>query len=149
MRALTVKQPWAWAIAWGGKDIENRSRPTSYRGPLAIHAGATWDPLWDQVTTNNPQMLRPACDTPGEDAYPRGAIIAVAELSDVCSAATGRTPRPCQCGRWAQRGQCHWHLTNVRALRQPVPCRGALGLWTPPDDVLTVVTTQLQEGTRP
>jgi hypothetical protein len=26
MRALTVRQPWAWAIVHGGKDIENRTR---------------------------------------------------------------------------------------------------------------------------
>lgn len=41
MKALTVQQPWAWAI-FHGKDIENRTQLWSYRGPLAIHAGARW-----------------------------------------------------------------------------------------------------------
>ncbi|MCU0912991.1 MAG: ASCH domain-containing protein [Planctomycetes bacterium] len=38
MRALSIWQPWAWLIIHGGKDIENRSWPTYYRGPLLIHA---------------------------------------------------------------------------------------------------------------
>jgi len=36
--AISVRQPWAWAIIYAGKDIENRSRATSVRGPIAIHA---------------------------------------------------------------------------------------------------------------
>lgn len=42
VRALTVKQPWAWAIMYGGKTIENRTAAWSYRGPLLIHAGSAW-----------------------------------------------------------------------------------------------------------
>ncbi|MET7669386.1 hypothetical protein [Micromonospora luteifusca] len=42
LRAITVKQPWAWAIAHGGKNIENRSRDITYRGRLAIHADKAW-----------------------------------------------------------------------------------------------------------
>jgi hypothetical protein len=38
MRALSVRQPWAWLITQGIKDVENRSWRTSYRGPLLIHA---------------------------------------------------------------------------------------------------------------
>ena len=41
MRALTVQQPWAWAI-FHGKAIENRTQQWAYRGPLAIHAGVRW-----------------------------------------------------------------------------------------------------------
>ena len=37
-KVLTVRQPWAWAILFAGKDIDNRSRSTDYRGPLMIHA---------------------------------------------------------------------------------------------------------------
>lgn len=41
--ALSVRQPWAWAIIWGGKDIENRSwqavnHGLRQRGRIAIHA---------------------------------------------------------------------------------------------------------------
>ena len=38
MKCLSIRQPWAWAIIHAGKDIENRCWPTSYRGPLLIHA---------------------------------------------------------------------------------------------------------------
>ncbi len=39
-KAITMIQPWASAIASAGKDIENRSWHSHYRGPIAIHAGA-------------------------------------------------------------------------------------------------------------
>ena len=40
MRALTVRQPAAWAIIYAGKDVENRTRSLGpYRGPVAIVAG--------------------------------------------------------------------------------------------------------------
>ena len=41
MKALSVRQPWAWAIIHGGKDVENRSWRSRYRGPLLIHAAGT------------------------------------------------------------------------------------------------------------
>lgn len=39
MKAVTLTQPWATLVAIGAKQIETRSWPTNYRGPLAIHAG--------------------------------------------------------------------------------------------------------------
>lgn len=38
--ALSIRQPWAWAILTLGKDIENRTWRTRHRGPLLIHASA-------------------------------------------------------------------------------------------------------------
>ena len=40
MKALSLWQPWAFAVIFLGKPIENRNWrfPPSYRGPLAIHA---------------------------------------------------------------------------------------------------------------
>lgn len=38
MKALSVRQPWAWLIVNGHKDIENRNWRSDYRGPLLIHA---------------------------------------------------------------------------------------------------------------
>ena len=40
MKVLTVRQPYAWLLIHGGKDIENRSYRTSHRGPLLIQASA-------------------------------------------------------------------------------------------------------------
>jgi hypothetical protein len=39
--ALSIRQPWAWLIVNGHKDIENRTWPTRFRGRVLIHAGAT------------------------------------------------------------------------------------------------------------
>lgn len=38
MKALSIRQPWAWLIVNGYKDIENRSWDTKYRGMVLIHA---------------------------------------------------------------------------------------------------------------
>lgn len=59
----------------------------------------------------------------------------------MCRSCFGDLP----CGPWAARGQYHWRLANVRALPEPVPCKGALGLWTLPDDVEAAVAAQLGE----
>ena len=40
MKALSIRQPWAWLIVHGSKRVENRSRRTHYRGPVLIHASA-------------------------------------------------------------------------------------------------------------
>lgn len=42
MKALTIKQPWA-SLIFHGKDIENRTWKTSFRGRILIHAGASFD----------------------------------------------------------------------------------------------------------
>ena len=38
MKALSVRQPWAWLIVNGWKNIENREWPTRFRGRVLIHA---------------------------------------------------------------------------------------------------------------
>ncbi len=43
MKALSVRQPWAWLIVQAHKDVENRPWQTSYRGPLLIHASRAVD----------------------------------------------------------------------------------------------------------
>ena len=41
--ALSLRQPWAWAILHAGKRIENRTWATKYRGRIRLHAAKTWD----------------------------------------------------------------------------------------------------------
>jgi len=43
MKAISIRQPWAWLIVNGYKDVENRTWRTSYRGPVLIHASKTID----------------------------------------------------------------------------------------------------------
>ena len=49
-RALTVWQPWAFAIAENFKPTENRTRRTNYRGRLFLHAG-------QNTTTASPSAM--------------------------------------------------------------------------------------------
>lgn len=126
MHAITVKQPWAAAIAALGKDVENRSWTTNYRGRLAIHAGKSWDHTGHRAAeTLAGQHLPPAAGGP---AWASGALIAVVDLVDV-DHCDGR------CSPWAIPDSYHWQLANVRALTTPLPCRGALKLWPVPAEL--------------
>jgi len=42
MKTLSIKQPWAYLIAAGIKDIENRTWQTKFRGKILIHASAKY-----------------------------------------------------------------------------------------------------------
>jgi hypothetical protein len=118
VRVLTVRQPWAWAIVHGGKDVENRSWLTKYRGPLLIHAGSAFDP--DGYDTVRELANQPP---PAPRELLRGAIIGVVELVDcVQDSRSG----------WAISGQWHWALRHPQPLHRAVPCPGRLGLWRPP-----------------
>src|SRR3546814_21127441 len=44
VKAISLWQPWASAIALGHKSIETRHWPTKYRGELAIHAAKRFGP---------------------------------------------------------------------------------------------------------
>lgn len=49
--ALSIRQPGAWLIVNGHKDIENRDWPTTnFRGRLLVHA----DQPWPAATTTIP-----------------------------------------------------------------------------------------------
>lgn len=43
MKALSIRQPWAWLIANGHKDIENRTSHTNFRGDFLIHASKKFE----------------------------------------------------------------------------------------------------------
>lgn len=137
LRILTVRQPWAWAIIDSGtKDVENRIRNIAgaYRGPIAIHAGLSFD---DDALTSPP--LKAAFDSyrsgRGWSREYRGVILGVVDLVDVhhdmsCPHDPSRRGyRAGQCSGWAEPGE-RWHLVlaNPRALSEPIPYKGALGL---------------------
>ena len=135
MRAITVRPPWSWAISHGPKRIENRGWTRGWRGQLAIHAGKSWD-----IAGGSSPLVRrdwlaaghsPTDLTRRNPLLAQGAIAAVADLVDICTVQGGYTD--CACGEWAVPFQCHWKLANVRALAEPIPARGALGLWAVPD----------------
>jgi hypothetical protein len=144
MKAVTIRQPWARAVAGGFKTVENRGRPASHRGEIAIHAARAHDPAGD----TDPRILRLYGPNPSI-GVPTGAVLAVADLVD-CHLATG----PCMsraCREWGQfdyadKPAYHLVLANVRPLERPVPARGALQVgWTLPADIEAQVRAQLAE----
>jgi hypothetical protein len=126
-----VLNPWAWAIAAGLKRIENRVWRTSYRGPLAIHAGKSR--LW--LARESP-LLWPAVygvSFPAEDELIFGAFVAVCDLVD-CVRIGGL--RPELKSAWSEGPWC-WVLENVRRLEGgPIACAGAQRVWTPPAQMM-------------
>ena len=124
VRALTVRQPWAWAIVHAGKDVENRSRRTHYRGPLLIHAGSALD------RSAFEEIAAMGIDTPEAGDVERGAVIGVVTLINCVSNSQSA---------WAIEGAWHWLLADPRPV-DPVPSGGRLGLWSPAQDVITAVS---------
>jgi hypothetical protein len=49
VKAISIRQPWAWLIVNGHKDVENRTWYTSLRDRVWIHAssGMTRQEYWD------------------------------------------------------------------------------------------------------
>lgn len=61
MRALSIRQPWAWAVVHGFKPVENRTWWSNYLGPLAIHAGKTFDDDgYDFIASAFPEIRLPS-----------------------------------------------------------------------------------------
>lgn len=126
--ALSVRQPWPWAILYAGKDIENRSwqavnHGLNQRGRIALHAakGMTREEYEDAADF----MAGLGIIVPPPHELPRGCIIGSVEVIDVVTKSESRwffgprglvlrDPIPCE----------------------PIPCSGALGYfaWQPADD---------------
>ncbi|WVV46869.1 ASCH domain-containing protein [Pseudomonas sp. NA13] len=81
MKALSIRQPWAWLIVHGGKDIENRSWHTKFRGRFLVHAaqGMTQKDYADAATFAD---LECGVTIPTFNNLPRGGIIGSVELVD-------------------------------------------------------------------
>lgn len=145
--ALSVRRPWPWLIFNGGKDPENRVWTTSYRGDILIHSSSGWDgraiPFAGELHARGVTGIPLHRLSGDHDLHPHKAVVGVAELHDICSAAAdGGT---CDCPPWAAERHHHWRLRNAAAFPRPVECRGFLGLWQVRDTVWPAVETQLKE----
>jgi hypothetical protein len=78
--ALSVRQPWAWLLVNGYKDVENRNWQTNFRGKCIIHASKTFDHLGYRWVKNN--FGKKIKDFPAQDQFDRGGIIGWVEISD-------------------------------------------------------------------
>lgn len=124
MKALSIRQPWAWLIVHGGKDVENRSWHTKHRGRFLIHAA-------QGMTSNEFTQALLFCSErglpmPDRDDMQRGGIIGSVELVD----SVDHSDSP-------------WYMGEKGfVLRDPkplpfAPLKGRLNFFEVPDEVVT------------
>ncbi len=139
MKVLSVRQPWAWALIHGGKDVENRSWKTNYRGLLAIHAGKAFDMNradWDAYSRGvygEPFHLMARGYNQQPD-HILGAIIGYVELFDCVE--SWKCDSPWKAGD--DPDYFCWMVRNPVPLTEPFPIKGQLGIWEVADALLEV-----------
>jgi len=118
--AISIRQPWAWAILHAGKDVENRTwaLPKKYLNrPILIHAGKNLDhegmfaiPMQKYISKYSLYAL----DT--------GGIVGVTVFID-CTQRNSNNA-------WAVYGQFNWRIDQARTRALPFfPCPGRLGFF--------------------
>ena len=125
MKALTLTQPWATLVALGYKQIETRSWTTKYRGKLYIHAAKGFPRDAKEFASEEAALGRIP------KRIPLGAIVATARLVDVRKteevsleiSGLERRLGDYYPGRYA------WLLEDIEPQPEPIPWRGALGLF--------------------
>jgi ASCH domain len=118
-RALSIRQPWAWLIVNGYKDVENRSRLTHYREGLLIHAGLDKSEFNDGMADYIKRKY--GVDIP--DTLELGGVVGVVDVVDCSNVHTSP---------WfvKRKGNFAWILSNQRRLPFRA-CKGALGFFRP------------------
>lgn len=119
--ALSLTQPWAWLIANGCKDIENRSWRIKHRGPCLIHASNSlsrkaYKEVIDWLRENGFKAL--LADIPFYEYVERGGIIGVMTLGPEIS----DTESPWYLGPHG------YEVTAAKTLPFK-PCKGRLGFF--------------------
>lgn len=138
-KALSVVQPWIWAMMHAGKFVENRSwKPhaaiTGKR--IALHASKGWDADASRFIHELSGKIVPHEDDP---VMGRGCIVATAVVRAVFSAddledfthSEQTLAGVVENSRWYT-GDVAWVLVDILPLAPHIEARGALGLWTLP-----------------
>lgn len=131
MKAISLWEPWATAIAIGAKKIETRGWYTGYRGKLAIHAAKTRDHA--DVFLFVPIV---------RDAFAAAGITEVGHLAFGCIVATCRLAACWKTEHIVggigeleralggyEAGRFGWVLEDIVRLEKPIPARGSQGFW--------------------
>jgi hypothetical protein len=150
LKALTLHQPWATLVALGHKRIETRSWYTNHRGPLAIHAAASFPigarELCLEQPINDLLPWRPI--GPGQVSLelPVGEVVAVARLVDCIRIDPRSRPTPAGLSLPTRHdlfgvaaselalgdftaGRYAWVLADVEPVDPPIPAKGKQQLW--------------------
>ena len=117
--AISIRQPWAWAILHAGKDVENRTwdLPRKFIGrPILIHAGKR---IYQEDVTH---LLHLGLSVPIDGDLKRGGIVGVTVFSG-CGYDSNSL--------WADMGMCNWRIDTSRTRTLPfIPCFGRLGFFS-------------------
>lgn len=143
MKSLSLLQPWASLVVLGIKKIESRNwpAPRSAAGRIAIAASKALRRAEADLFHTSP--FREAFAEVGIDSVdllPRAAILGTVRLTGCQPAETFTTlsDRERAFGNYSNEEEQRygWILEAPFRLPEPIPCKGALGLWTVPTDVL-------------
>ena len=137
MKALSLTQPWAELVVLGEKQWETRSWRTSFRGRIAIHAAKKF-PAWAIELAQGNRYFVDAIKNYPVIKMPLGMIVGTVEVvamqsTDAMLDVLGHKEiafGDYDSERWA------WQLAEPDMLAEPIPCRGALGLWEVPPDIV-------------
>jgi len=126
MKALSLTEPWATAVRDLLKHWETRSWPTHFRGEFALHAAKGF-----------PRWCKDFAAEQGVNVDALGAIIAIGEITACRQTETVVKEISEQEKKWGDyaAGRFAFKIENVKPLREPVYCKGALGFWTVPPEV--------------
>lgn len=141
IRGLSLHQPYASAMALGMKRLETRSRTTTVRGVVLLHAATRQAPADDPVWEYMPLSV---------DDLPSGAVVALGNLVGSYRAeelpphvAILRRANPEHSLGDFSPGRFVWEFDDVVALPEPVACKGAQGFWLPSHETLDAIEAQL------
>ncbi|UVM48599.1 ASCH domain-containing protein [Pseudomonas sp. B21-015] len=129
MKALSIRQPWAWLIIHGGKDVENRSWHTKHRGRFLVHAAqgmtrAEYANAHDFALDRG--LLLTPFELPSFEELQRGGIIGSVVLAN--SRDTSKSP-------WYM-GEKAFLLADPKPLPF-VRLKGRLNFFEVPDELVT------------
>ncbi len=117
-KALSLTQPMAWAI-FNGKDVENRTWPTKFRGRVMIHASQGFDKAhYEFIWLNDSRLV---CQLPPRSTFVHGAIIGEVDIIDCVD----KHDSPWFTGPYG------FVLANPVLYADPIPCKGRLGFFAP------------------
>lgn len=115
LRALSLRQPWAWLVVNGYKDIENRSWRTNHRGMLLIHASQNRS----LTTPENRVAIEKEYGVRLPREFQFGGIVGAVEVIDCVQKHSSKWKLP---NKWG------WVLKNARRLPFD-KCKGAVGFF--------------------
>ena len=130
MKAITVYQPYAYAIIAGLKQYETRPRKTHIRGRVAVHAGRL-DEVHATKHLSGNDFWALMAEIGGKTDLPRGAVLGTVEIVDcvpVEEIVHTLSERERLLGDYSP-GRFAWVLRNPVAFSAPVPAKGKQGWW--------------------